>query len=456
MEQNSEMSENTSRSSPYQLNISELDRLISTNSNAYQNIIEDLALSTMPITKIPSISDAIDRVLRASRISIGSDLEKTITNSFRAISSGVISKNLIDAAALNYSRYQPPSAKNKTAYSPEMQSPSDYFSPWEGVINDFSDLQNVISRIFDHHPSSTFLWRGQQDAAWALHSSLFRKVLDAKGVRRPNESHRASEPFPTEQDLIEVEERILSHIRSDWRFEDTSALSTFARLQHFGAPTRLLDVSRNPLIAAWFAVERHVDSTVDEGDSRLFALAATRVPESDTDQQSGHAMQVSRIDLETASSYVPFWHINSRLNEDVNAGFGEWGTGRIRRFWIPPQYETRISAQNAAFILDGVPLDVTELNKYFKMGRGRSGVWSLADRLAATSIGARFSLPGQGAGKQISRTLPPSYTFRITGDAKKSIRKELEERFAYTKSTIYPDIQGAAQAIGNIPDIFSI
>jgi hypothetical protein len=386
------------------------------------------------------------------QVNIGERTTQRLLDQFGSMPLASISKNLAAGAALNYPNYRPSPAKRGTAYSAEMNSPSDYFSPWEGVIEDFADLQAAVTTILNHHPGTTFLWRGQQNAKWPLHSSLFRAVWKAKGVQDPSQPHRSSEPFPTDHDMQKAETRILSAIREQWRFEDASALSTFARLQHFGAPTRLLDVSRNPLIAAWFATEEHAEAEVEEADARIFALATTRVAA--TPEQKDRDFEASRVDLDTAALFKPFWDVDLSADGIEDTGFGEWGTGRIRRFWVPPHYETRIAAQNAAFILDGIPVDSPDLDKYYPKGRGRTESWRLADRLAASSISVRFSRPRPGAGSNIAKTMPPSYTFRVTAEAKRQIRMELEDRYSYNKSTIYPDIQGAAQAIRNDPGVF--
>lgn len=386
------------------------------------------------------------------QVNIGEEATQRLLEQFGSLPFATISKNLAAGAALNYPNYRPSLTRTDTAYSAEMSGPADYFSPWEGVIKDFADLQAAVTTILNHHPGMTFLWRGQQSAEWPLHSSLFRAVWKAKGVQDPSKTHRSSEPFPTDQDLQKAETRILSAIREQWRFEDPSALTTFARLQHFGAPTRLLDVSRNPLIAAWFATEEHSETEIEEADARIFALATTRV--AGTPEQGHKDFETSRIDLETAALFKPFWDVDAGSDGLEDTGFGEWGTGRIRRFWIPPHYESRIAAQNAAFILDGVPVDSPDLESYYPKGHGRPGSWRLADRLAASSISVRFSKPRPGAGSNIAKTMPPSYTFRVTAEAKRQIRLELEDRYSYNKSTIYPDIQGAAQAIRNDPGFF--
>lgn len=407
-------------------------------------LMKSMSAAVRDIQSIPKFPGGITAQFETLGPGLGYTIPESMRESFKILSNNLISKNLMAGAALGYKNYRPQPPGRQAVYSSDMSRPADYFEPWERVINSFSDLQESVTLICGHHPDSTFLWRGQQNAEWPLHSSLYRRLWEAKGVHGPNKTHRETEPFPTEDDMVEAEIRILSAVREKWSFPDPAALSAFARLQHFGAPTRLLDVTRNPLIAAWFAVEKSFKDADENADARLFALATT--PVARTKSQANHDMQVSRIDLDTASSFVPFWHIGEEDKEDISV-LGNWGTGRIRRFWIPPHYEQRIAAQNAAFVLDGIPANIAELNKYYVKGGGQEGVWSLADRLAASSIGVRFSSPGRGAGKNIAEATPPSFTFRITSEAKLKIRKELEERYSYNRSTIYPDIQGVAQSI---------
>lgn len=365
-----------------------------------------------------------------------------------------VSTNFLAGMALNYSKFDTSPAKGPAAYSDEMQSADDYFRPWERTINTFADFQQATADIVRRNPESTFLWRGQQNAAWPLHSSLFRRLWKLKKVHNPDTYHRENEPFPTEQEMVQAEITILNYIRDRWPFEDSSALSTFARLQHFGAPTRLLDVSRNPLIAAWFATEAHSQPDVEKADARVFALGMTRV--APTPQEHEKDLAVSRLDLKNALSLQPFWHTDWKEQEDSNSGISEWGTGRLRRFWIPPHYESRIAAQSAAFVLDGVPVESPQLNRFYLKGAGQDGVWSLADRLAASSISIRFSRMSHPPGPVVARSFPPSYTFRITAEAKNDIRRVLEQHYSYSASTIYPDIQGAAQALsGDLDQLLS-
>jgi FRG domain len=127
---------------------------------------------------------------------------------------------------------------------------SDFWKPFEEEISSFKGLIDVITRIMTltEEKKLRFAWRGQVDADWALHSSLYRRCYLTKG-----------KPL-NETAFFKEEERILADLHR-WglhyqrRSGRLSVLNQLAMLQHHGAPTRLIDVSFNAWIAVWFAVE---------------------------------------------------------------------------------------------------------------------------------------------------------------------------------------------------------
>lgn len=46
---------------------------------------------------------------------------------------------------------------------------------------------------------------------------------------------------------------------------NTNMFSTLAKMQHFGMPTRLLDISKNPLVALWFACKKSIINKQQDG-----------------------------------------------------------------------------------------------------------------------------------------------------------------------------------------------
>lgn len=98
-------------------------------------------------------------------------------------------------------------------------------------------------------PNASYVFRGHANAAWDLQSSLYRATAPA-----------------TLEDLVREEADLLQRISTDFwfrrEFDFTPAATpgsadsdrTMAVLQHHGVPTRLLDVTADPLVGLYFAV----------------------------------------------------------------------------------------------------------------------------------------------------------------------------------------------------------
>lgn len=338
-----------------------------------------------------------------------------------------------------YEKPDPP----KAAYSAAMTSPGAYFARDEKVVDSFKSLNEAIASLIDKAGSLTLVWRGSQNADWGIHSALYRRLMEINGVKSPLRHPKGKQPYPTEDQMVAAEAVILQVARQQWRFDGLSALETFARIQHAGGPTRLLDVTKNPFIAAWFAVEES-DETRD-ADARLIAFATTPVL---ADPTSGGEAQI-QLD-EQWSDRVPPWHLAQSSTDRQSI---DWGTGARRRIWVPPDYDRRILVQNAAFLLDGVPITSSRTQAYFwSNARDQPRTyWSRADLLAAASMYVKTANPNVRP-RRNKRNLAPTFTFRITQTAKREIREILESRFGYSRSAIYPDVPALAQFI-NVMDL---
>jgi hypothetical protein len=316
-------------------------------------------------------------------------------------------------------------------HSAQFTTAGSYFSVDEGEIRSFEDLHVKIDRLMKKNPGLDLVWRGHQNADWGLQSKLFR-VLSSQ-------SHGTTvASYPTEEQMVEAERRILREAREEWRIDDMSAIEIFARLQHYGAPTRLIDVSRNPLIATWFAVE---DGGSEDRDGRLFAIATGPVP-----KDRSTLKQLSRVSTsELMLDGEPVWHSYVDIAARRTSG---WGTGMNRLVWIPGVYEERIAAQNAGFVLDGVPILSTEAMPSFARHEGTSE-WTSSDLLAAGSIYVHTQRTTRMASPR-APNFAPTFTFRISANLKADIREKLRSRYSYSRGTIYPDISGLAMHLNQI------
>lgn len=289
------------------------------------------------------------------------------------------------------------------------------YEPFELVIQNWHGLHAAIDQLSEAYLHEQFVWRGQADASWGLFSSLYRQVAE--------QLQRA----PTEEDLVAAERRLLTLAREHWRLDGIPALPLFARMQHVGVPTRLIDATLNPLIAAWFAVASDVDA---DKDARLFAFTVK-----------------GKIQLNTKwSGNTPRWHSNAYFQNP-----SDWGTGLGRRVWLPPALHARIPAQSAAFLLDGVPVD-GPVNAMPRHNRDETSTWTAAQTREVASIPLRLARI-RPESRPLSKGLV--FTYRITAKSKPGIRHQLEERFGYRFATIYADIEGLATYLARNPAVLT-
>lgn len=295
---------------------------------------------------------------------------------------------------------------------------SDEYEPWEQIIEGWQDFQEAVYDLSLRHPSRELVWRGVRNAGWGVESSLYRAL---RGLRD-------GEP-PTEDDLVRAEKRILRLARRDWRFDGTPALELFAHLQHYGAPTRLLDVTENPLVALWFAVEDR--PSAPRTDGRVFALVTNA--------------RAIGLNAQWAGRY-PRWH---ELRTESARRSVDWGTGVRRTIWRPPAYNDRIAAQSAAFLIDGAPIEAMQPARSDAYLADRDLLIDIERMREIASVNLRFSRIER---ERLGERSAPVFTMRISEQAKLEIRDQLEGRFGMRASSIYSDMNGLASYLATHTD----
>ena len=104
-----------------------------------------------------------------------------------------------------------------------------------------------LRRIEDLTQSGKWIFRGQRDLGWPLRTSLERAC---EGFNGDLSRHGAQ----LEQILLREFQRRFHHYRADVPHQG-AVLEWLAYMQHFGAPTRLLDWTYSLHVAAYFALE---------------------------------------------------------------------------------------------------------------------------------------------------------------------------------------------------------
>lgn len=302
--------------------------------------------------------------------------------------------------------------------------PEDFWKPFEVTISSFDDLVGVINKVDGKAtPGQTFAWRGQVNAAWPLHSSLYRRVVATKGK------------VVDERALAREEQKILVRLHR-WGLHASadrgrlSVLQQLAILQHYGAPTRLVDITFNAWVGVWFAVEQkwhEAREAYGDRDARLFAFNVTDRLINEHEDRRAWEDDHSRP-----------WK-EGRPNEISRKA---WST--IAYAWKPSKFDARIAAQNGGFLFGGVPATQQDNGQPYQFPRSTASgdYWSIAQARAACCLAMRPHRFEAKTGAKAKKG--EMYTFRIKASAKASIRRRLESMFGYQHSTIYPDYTGFA------------
>lgn len=119
--------------------------------------------------------------------------------------------------------------------------------PWGYEVSSRDELFRAIHRVGTLEASRRYVWRGVPSRHFSVRSSLLRDLAGPDA------------PIPTEAVVRTREEQILATAREWGVGAELGATATdlhlLALLQHYGLPTRLIDVTSNPYTALWFACQ---------------------------------------------------------------------------------------------------------------------------------------------------------------------------------------------------------
>jgi hypothetical protein len=144
--------------------------------------------------------------------------------------------------------------------------------PWdEVVVSDWSHFDEVVKEL----PRHRWVFRGHAEASWMPETSLYRAFEDARLIKQSSGHPRRFARDIHERLLIDRFKRS-AHLYRTALPRQADRLEWLAIMQHYGAPTRLLDVTLSPQIAMYFAMES------EHGDSAIFAFDHARLAPGDS------------------------------------------------------------------------------------------------------------------------------------------------------------------------------
>lgn len=178
-----------------------------------------------------------------------------------------------------------------------------------GEMQEPESINELLDVVFDSDDPVVFMWRGQSDAAWPIHSGAFRRHVADRGTSPNRKGLKFYEKY-----LLERARHRGFDVVGGRRLSD---LELLARLQHHGAATRLVDFTRSALVAVFFACEQHASTT---GALLGFHTTYLRGHEGNLDER-------------------PYEEIEAKLQETD-----------YPVTWQPPGVSARIAAQGSQFL----------------------------------------------------------------------------------------------------------
>lgn len=186
------------------------------------------------------------------------------------------------------------------------------------VLTSWSQFMDLTTEL------DGWAFRGQQRADWLLEGSLsryMRAYIEDKEAWRSREE-RAIRIFRRKAHNFLVHTDLL-----------TNDLRCLALMQHHGAPTRLLDFTKSPFVAAFFALERAVD------ESAVFALNTPALWNNRAYPKENAKLTRDVIDPRIQGNLDRYFFCN---------------TNSVIWFGEPTEMDDRIVAQSGTFVVPGV------------------------------------------------------------------------------------------------------
>lgn len=277
-------------------------------------------------------------------------------------------------------------------------------------------LTDFIEEFAQYFSGSTHLkcYRGQHDASWPTVPGIFRPEL--KGLL---EDEKAAV-----RQLISVQPHEFA--------SDETMFEKLVRMQHFGLPTRLLDVSRNALVALFFATAPGPRGKPTDGMVTAFAIPPQLEKYFDSDSVSCIA-NLANMNFEEKTEIY-------RLIESLDGDISD---------------KANIAKFNKANVIERLLQFIRSEKPYFQP------IMDPLDLLVPYYVHPKMSnrrILAQSGAFILYGFIPPKTRFYpyvieetpfVVSQAEKSRIREALDNIGINESTLFPEIDRAAARIKN-------
>lgn len=206
---------------------------------------------------------------------------------------------------------------------------SPFFKSTQIEIKSWSHFLELVHEIQERSGYNGLVWRGLGSSSFGLTSSLHRRLnQDLKTID------------VDEFNSLDAERMLIRDLRLAWNPQERQNLvHVFAQMQHRGAVSRLIDVTRDPYYALWFALWA---SQKSQTDARVVGFFV------------GSQWDHFEPGIEEGSGYPDWINDESWPLEDYP---------QKTYFWFPSaDLDVRVLAQKGGFIYGPMPFP----KKHFK------------------------------------------------------------------------------------------
>ena len=209
----------------------------------------------------------------------------------------------------------------------------------EPVITSIAAFHEQLGQL--EPKDAVYLYRGQANATWPVDCSAARRL--AADPANPIETQLIRHLLVGYLDILISTTRMRGFLPPDFN-ESISDLELLAHLQHQGAATGLIDFTRQPLVALWFACHESLDT-----DGAIYVLDRSQTVEISKREDLENKTLQSIFGKDSQTNNVPAGRedFENKTLQSTYAKDPLWS-------WEPSVLGNRIVAQSSVFVL-GVP-----------------------------------------------------------------------------------------------------